>query len=353
MRVDLFDFHMPNECIALRPASPRDAARLLVVKDGVTTDAHVRDLVDLIQPGDLMVLNTTKVFPAELSGTRPPRDPRQGGPVSIVFSLHKKQGPNRWAAFARPARRLKAGDVVDFGGGLSADVEQDPVEGEVTLAFNVSDEALLAAFHKVGTPPLPPYISARRETDEQDWQDYQTVFADEEGSVAAPTAGLHFTEDLLAALRKKGVKFAEVTLHVGAGTFLPVKVEDTDDHKMHAEWGCVTREAAEAVALARAGGAKVIAVGTTSLRLLESAALASGAVEPFEGETDIFMTPGFEFKSADMLMTNFHLPKSTLFMLVSAFAGTDEMRRAYGHAISTGYRFYSYGDASLLHLQAN
>lgn len=349
MRVDLFDFHLPNECIALRPASPRDAARLLVVEDGGMADRLVRDLVDLVRPGDLMVLNNTKVFPAELVGTRPPRDPSQGGPVSIQFSLHKKLGPDRWAAFARPARRLKAGDRMDFGCDLSAEVEGDPHEGEVALAFSQSDAALLEAFHEVGAPPLPPYISAKRATDERDLGDYQTVFAQHEGSVAAPTAGLHFTDGLLATLKEKGVRFSEVTLHVGAGTFLPVKAMDTDDHKMHAEWGSVSTRVAGEVNLARAEGRRIIAVGTTALRLLESAVDGEGHVQPYEGETDIFMTPGFEFRTADILMTNFHLPKSTLFMLVSAFAGTGEMREAYDHAISQNYRFYSYGDASLLY----
>lgn len=351
MRVDLFDFHLPNERIALRPASPRDTARLLVIKDGELEDRRVRDLQELVRPGDLMVLNNTKVFPAELKGTRPPRDPRQGGPVSVQFSLHKKLGPNRWAAFARPARRLKAGDALDFGDGLEAEIEADPNDGEVILAFNASDEALFEAFGNVGAPPLPPYISAKRATDERDWQDYQTVFAQDEGSVAAPTAGLHFTDELLASLKSGGVEFAEVTLHVGAGTFLPMKVDDTDDHKMHAEWGSVSAEVARQIAEAKVEGRRVIAVGTTSLRLLESSARSTGAVEPFEGDTDIFMTPGFDFKTADILMTNFHLPKSTLFMLVSAFAGTDEMHAAYKHAIAEGYRFYSYGDASLIHLK--
>lgn len=351
MRVDLFDFHLPNESIALRPASPRDTARLLVIKDGELEDRRVRDLLELVRPGDLMVLNNTKVFPAELKGTRPPRDPHQGGPVSVQFSLHKKLGPNLWAAFARPARRLRVGDTIGFGGGLEANVDEGPVDGEVTLAFNASDEALFEAFETVGAPPLPPYISAKRPTDEQDWQDYQTVFAQDQGSVAAPTAGLHFTEELLASLKSGGVEFAEVTLHVGAGTFLPMKVDDTDDHKMHAEWGSVSAEVARQITEAKAEGRRVIAVGTTSLRLLESAARSTGSVEPFEGDTDIFMTPGFDFKTADILMTNFHLPKSTLFMLVSAFAGMSEMHEAYRHAIAGGYRFYSYGDASLLHLK--
>lgn len=349
MRVDLFDFDLPDDCIALRPAAPRDTARLLVVEDGNLEDRQVRDLTEMVRPGDVMVLNNTKVFPAELSGTRPPRDPSQGGPVSLQFSLHKKLGPNRWAAFARPARRLKGGDAVDFGRGLVAAVEKDPQEGEVILVFRVADAALLEAFHDVGAPPLPPYISAKRATDARDVEDYQTVFADLEGSVAAPTAGLHFTKDLLASLADKGARFVEVTLHVGAGTFLPVRVADTDDHKMHGEWGHVSAEVAETVNLAKAEGRRVIAVGTTSLRLLESAVDDDGQVKPYEGETDIFMTPGFEFRTADILMTNFHLPKSTLFMLVSAFAGSEVMRQAYAHAITRGYRFYSYGDASLLH----
>lgn len=349
MRVDLFDFDLPDDCIALRPASPRDSARLLVVEDGNLEDRRVRDLIEMVRPGDVMVLNNTKVFPAELSGTRPPRDPSQGGAVSLQFSLHKKLGPNRWAAFARPARRLKGGDAVDFGRGLVATVEKDPQEGEVILVFRVADAALLEAFHTVGAPPLPPYISAKRPTDARDVEDYQTVFAHLEGSVAAPTAGLHFTKDLLASLADKEVQFVEVTLHVGAGTFLPVKVADTDDHKMHGEWGHVSAEVAQTVNLAKAEGRRVIAVGTTSLRLLESAVDEDGQVKPYDGETDIFMTPGFEFRTADILMTNFHLPKSTLFMLVSAFAGSEEMRQAYAHAIARGYRFYSYGDASFLH----
>lgn len=349
MRVDLFDFELPDDRIALRPANPRDAARLLVVRGTKSEDRVVRDLPDILQAGDLMVLNNTRVFPAELKGTRPPRDPSQGGPVTVSFSLHKNKGPNRWAAFVRPARRLRAGDRIEFGHSLSAQVEADPHQGEITLAFSKAGAALLEAFHSVGAPPLPPYISSKRKTDAQDLDDYQTVFADEEGSVAAPTAGLHFTDELMARLKERGVEIAEVTLHVGAGTFLPMKVDDTDDHQMHAEWGSVSAAVADAVNRARKEGRRVIAVGTTSLRLLESAVNDQGKVEAFESETDIFMTPGFVFKTSDILMTNFHLPKSTLFMLVSAFAGSEEMKAAYAHAISDQYRFYSYGDASLLY----
>lgn len=349
MKVDLFDFDLPEELIALRPAEPRDQARLLVVEGNTLADRRVADLVDLLHEGDLLIVNDTRVFPAELTGERPSRDPSQSpDPVSVTFSLHKQSGEDAWRAFARPAKRLRDGDRVQFGEALDAVIEGAPREGEVTLRFNMSGPALFQAFHEVGAPPLPPYISTRRKADARDTSDYQTVFAREEGSVAAPTAGLHFTDSLLAALEAKGVRRAQVTLHVGAGTFLPVKVEDTDDHEMHSEWGEVTPQTARLVNETRSAGGRIICVGTTSLRLLESAADDEGRVHPFCEETDIFITPGYRFKAADMLMTNFHLPKSTLFMLVSAFAGMKEMKSAYAHAIEKGYRFYSYGDASLL-----
>jgi S-adenosylmethionine:tRNA ribosyltransferase-isomerase len=352
MRVELFDFELPEDRIALRPANPRDAARLLVVDGQKLEDRKVNDLCDLLKPGDLVVLNDTKVFPAELTGVRPPRDPHQGGPVKVQFSLHKELGQDTWAAFAKPARRVRGGDDLDFGGGLCASVLEDPTNGEVKLRFNRSGETLFLAFHAVGAPPLPPYILSKRKTDQKDRTDYQTVFAEHEGSVAAPTAGLHFTNDLMDRLASEDISFCRVTLHVGAGTFLPMKALDTNGHKMHAEWGSVSRAVADKINQTKEDGGRVICIGTTSLRLLESASRAS-RVEGFSGETDIFITPGYEFKVADILMTNFHLPKSTLFMLVSAFAGLEEMQGAYAHAISEDYRFYSYGDASLLYRNKN
>ncbi len=340
MKVDLFDFDLPRDRIALRPASPRDAARMLVVRAGGIEDRGVGDLPDLLNPGDVMVFNDTRVIPARLVGRR--------GAGKVEVTLHKHDGGPCWRAFARPAKKLKVGAVVDFQGGLSAEVLARGEGGEVTLAFDHEGEAFAAALQAAGVMPLPPYIAAQRPPDARDFDDYQTVYSDREGAVAAPTAGLHFTDGLLDALDKRGVGRAKVTLHVGAGTFLPVKVEDTAAHKMHSEWGEITAEVAGTINRARAAGGRIVAVGTTALRLLESAADEAGVVHPFCGDTDIFITPGYRFRAVDVLMTNFHLPRSTLFMLVSAFSGLERMRAAYAHAIRSGYRFYSYGDACLL-----
>ncbi len=339
MRVDLFDFELPSDQIALRPSVPRDAARMLLLKGATTSDHIVRDLPDLLRRGDCLVFNDTRVIPAQLTGTR--------GNARIGATLHKREGPREWRAFIRNAKRLKDGDEIDFGAGVTAIARDQAEDGSYCLAFLGSDpvEALLA---RAGTMPLPPYIAGKRPTDAQDAQDYQTMFAAKAGAVAAPTAALHFTPDLMAALGEAGVAHETLTLHVGAGTFLPVKVGDTDDHKMHAEWGCIDAETAARLNAVRAAGGRVIAVGTTSLRLIESACGAGDVIRPFEGDTSIFITPGYRFKGVDGLMTNFHLPKSTLFMLVSALMGTERMQVAYAHAIESGYRFYSYGDASLL-----
>ena len=345
MRVDLFDFELPQERIALTPASPRDSARLLCVKEAGLEDRIVSDLLSLLRPGDLLVANDTKVIPAQLFGARENRD--GGDPVAIEATLHKDMGGNVWRAFVRPAKRLRAGDVVRFGDGLSAEVVARS-GAEAELAFDADGEPFFAALEKAGVMPLPPYIARKRPAGDADKASYQTMFAEEAGSVAAPTAGLHFTPELVAALKDQGVNQMTITLHVGAGTFLPVTAEDTADHKMHSEWGEITKAQAETINTARAAGGRIVAVGTTSLRLLESAADAAGRVQAFAGETDIFITPGYRFKSADMLMTNFHLPRSTLFMLVCAFAGTDRMKAVYAHAIEKRYRFYSYGDACLL-----
>ena len=343
MRVDAFDFELPEDRIALRPVSPRDAARMLVVRDGAFADHQVRDLPDLLKPGDILVLNDTRVLPAALDGVRW----RGETHAQIHANLHKRVDAAAWRAFVRPAKRLKAGDVVDFGDGLEAMIDS-LAGGEAQLRFSVSGPALDEAINRRGAMPLPPYITAKRAVDDRDRSDYQPVFARQDGSVASPTASLHFTPELLDALRDKGVEMAFLTLHVGAGTFLPVKAEDTDDHTMHAEFGVVPDAAASAIAACRSRGGRVIAVGTTVLRLLESAADGAGGVRPWSGETDIFITPGFTFQVADALMTNFHLPRSTLFMLVSAFCGLETMKAAYAHAIAAEYRFYSYGDASLL-----
>jgi S-adenosylmethionine:tRNA ribosyltransferase-isomerase len=353
MKVDLFDFELPEDKIALRPAEPRDAARLLVVRPGTAfEDRHVRDLPDLLNPGDLLVLNDTKVIPAQLSGIR-----RRGEAVAeIDATLHMRIAPDRWKAFVRPAKRLAVGDRISFGhdgnacflGKLEATVAEKGEAGEVTLAFDLSGAFLDGALHAVGHVPLPPYIASKRPDDERDRADYQTIYAREEGAVAAPTAGLHFTPALFEALDKRGIERVFVTLHVGAGTFLPVKTDDTAGHKMHAETGTVSADVAEAVNAARARGNRVVAVGTTSLRLLETAASEDAGLSAWSGATDIFITPGYRFKVVDALMTNFHLPRSTLFMLVSAFSGLEAMRAAYRHAIEAGYRFYSYGDAGLL-----
>ncbi|CAA2138793.1 tRNA preQ1(34) S-adenosylmethionine ribosyltransferase-isomerase QueA [Hyphomicrobium sp. ghe19] len=361
MRTDLFDFELPDSAIALYPAEPRDAARLLVVHpvqgscardDADLGDQSVRDLPSLLRPGDALVFNDTKVIPAALSGVRIRGETR----AKVDFNLTKRTGENSWRAFARPAKRLEAGDRVHFGhdqdscmlGALDATVAAKGEAGEVELAFDLTGAALDDAVKAVGLMPLPPYIALKRESDVRDRESYQTIYARKEGAVAAPTAGLHFTPELLAALDARGISRHFVTLHVGAGTFLPVKADDTDAHVMHSEWGEVSAETAAALNDVRARGGRIVAVGTTSLRLLESAAKDDGAIAPWSGETAIFITPGYRFKAIDILMTNFHLPRSTLFMLVSAFAGLGTMRAAYGHAIRSGYRFYSYGDASLL-----
>ena len=356
MRTDLFDYDLPPDRIALRPVSPRDAAKLLVVMPGAAPhlqDRSVRDLPDLLEPGDALVVNDTKVIPARLTGRRIGR----GEEPRIEANLHKRIDGSRWRAFVRPAKRLVAGDIVRFGdegkvcflGQLDATVEEKGEGGEVTLSFAFHGGVLDQAIAERGDMPLPPYIASKRPADDADRGDYQTLFAREEGSVAAPTAGLHFTEDLLARLVTRGVALHRVTLHVGAGTFLPVKADDTSDHVMHAEWGEVSAETAEGLNRARGAGNRVIAVGSTALRLLESATGEDRIIKPFVGETSIFITPGYRFRAVDLLMTNFHLPRSTLFMLVSAFSGLDTMKRAYAHALAGGYRFYSYGDACLLH----
>ncbi len=352
MQVDLFDFDLPNERIALRPSEPRDAARMLVVRDGTLDDRNVFDLPSFLRAGDVLVFNDTKVIPAQLSGTR-----QRGEAIATVdATLHMRMGPDRWKAFLRPAKRVAVGDRIAFGhtgnlcltGTLNATVEDKGEAGEATLAFDLSGPLLDEALHAVGHIPLPPYIASRRAEDERDRSDYQTIYAREEGAVAAPTAGLHFTPALMDALDAAGIERRFVTLHVGAGTFLPVKADDTADHCMHAEIGHVDQATADALNAARARGGRIVAVGTTSLRLLESAADPDGTIRPWSGATDIFITPGYRFRTADILMTNFHLPRSTLFMLVSAFSGLETMRAAYEHAIATGYRFYSYGDSSLL-----
>ena len=349
MKVTDFDFELPEERIALRPARPRDAARLLhVASDGALADKGVLDLPNLLQPGDLMVFNDTKVIPAALEGVRPAREHGGGGDVTLEINLHKREAADAWRAFIRPAKRIRAGDVVRFGDSLTARVEAKADGGDTLLRFDRSAAALDDAIAATGAPPLPPYIARKRGVDEQDNEDYQTLFAREEGSVAAPTAGLHFTERLLQALKDRGVEMVHVTLHVGAGTFLPVKADDTDDHAMHSEWCTISKVAAEQINRAKAEGRRVIPVGTTALRTIESLASAPGRVEASSRDTDIFITPGYEFRIADALMTNFHLPKSTLFMLVSAMSGLDVMQKAYAHAIAEEYRFYSYGDACLL-----
>jgi S-adenosylmethionine:tRNA ribosyltransferase-isomerase len=353
MRTDLFDFPLPPERIALRPARPRDAARLLVVRPpGAREDRVVRELPELLEPGDQLVVNDTRVIPARLSGRRIGRGPE----TPIEANLHKRLDGSRWLAFVRPAKRLQPGDVVRFGdegkvcflGQLDATVERKGEGGEVVLAFSFHGPVLDQAIAERGDMPLPPYIASRRAADAQDRADYQTLFAHDEGSVAAPTAGLHFTDDLVARLKARGIGMHHVTLHVGAGTFLPVKADDTADHRMHAEHGVVTAETARALNDARRAGGRIVAVGSTSLRLIESAAAEDGTIEPYSAETAIFITPGYRFRAADVMLTNFHLPRSTLFMLVAAFCGLDAIRAAYAHAIESGYRFYSYGDACLL-----
>ena len=353
MRTDLFDFELPAENIALRPASPRDSARLLVVQPGgVLRDCQVSDLPDWLEPGDQLVVNDTKVIAAQLRGRRIGRDTEP----KIDATLIKRLDGSRWQALVKPAKKLAPGDVVRFGnegkvcllGHLDAQVEHKGDDGEVTLSFSFHGPTLDQAIADLGSPPLPPYIASRRAPDDRDAADYQTMFAASEGAVAAPTAGLHFTPALETHLSGARVGLHRLTLHVGAGTFLPVKVDETEGHRMHAEWGCLSPETAHALNAARATGGRIVAVGTTSLRLLESAAAEDGTIEPFDGETSIFITPGYRFRAVDILLTNFHLPRSTLFMLVSAFSGLQTMQRAYAHAIRSGYRFYSYGDACLL-----
>jgi len=352
MRTDLFDFDLPADSIALRPASPRDSARMLVVQpDGVLRDHIVSDLPKWLEAGDQLVVNDTKVISAQLRGRRIGRDTEP----KIEATLIKRLDGSRWQALVKPAKKLAVGDTIRFGhegrvcllGHLDAQVAHRGDEGEVTLSFSFHGPALDQAIADLGSPPLPPYIAAKRAPDDRDAADYQTMFAANEGAVAAPTAGLHFTPALETALRNHGVSLHRITLHVGAGTFLPVKAEDTDSHRMHSEWGCISAKTAAALNAARAAGGRIVAVGTTSLRILESAA-EDGTVQPFEGDTAIFITPGYRFRAVDILMTNFHLPRSTLFMLVSAFSGLDTMKQAYAHAIAGGYRFYSYGDACLL-----
>jgi S-adenosylmethionine:tRNA ribosyltransferase-isomerase len=339
MKVDLFDFELPQDRIALRPARPRDSARLLLLENGQISDREVLDLSRLLRPGDVLIFNDTKVIPAQLEGRR--------GEARIGATLHKRQGPREWQAFLRNARRARVGDAIDFGKGLCASVVEKSADGSVLLHFH-GEELVESLLERAGRMPLPPYIASKRPADEEDRADYQTMFAREEGAVAAPTAALHFTPRLLDALDARGIGRETLTLHVGAGTFLPVKAADTTAHRMHAEWGCIDQETAGRLNQARASGGRLIAVGTTSLRLLESAADESGTIRAFEGDTAIFITPGYRFKAIDGLITNFHLPKSTLFMLVSALMGLDVMKAAYAHAIAADYRFYSYGDASLL-----
>jgi S-adenosylmethionine:tRNA ribosyltransferase-isomerase len=340
MRVDLFDFELPQDRIATHPARPRDSARLLDLTGGGTTDRIVSELPDILRPVDLLVSNDTRVIPARLRGKR--------GEAGIEVTLHKREGPDSWLAFAKPAKKLRPDDRIVFSDSFSAEVAAKGEAGEVTLRFDAAGAALMAALHAHGEMPLPPYIRRSGNDGSEDATDYQTIFAGPEGAVAAPTAGLHFTPELLARLDARGVRRTSITLHVGAGTFLPVKVDDTDDHKMHTEWFDIPESAARAIAETRAAGGRVVAIGTTSLRTLEAAARADGSVPAGSAETALFITPGYRFKAADLLMTNFHLPRSTLLMLVSAFAGRERMLDAYAHAIAEGYRFYSYGDASLL-----
>jgi S-adenosylmethionine:tRNA ribosyltransferase-isomerase len=353
MRTDLFDFELPAGRIALRPASPRDSAKMLVVQsDGVLRDGQVAELPNWLEPGDQLVVNDTRVISGKLTGRRIGRDTEP----KIEATLIKRLDGSRWQALVKPAKKLARGDVVRFGsegrvcllGHLDAEVEHKGEDGEITLSFSFHGPALDQAIADLGSPPLPPYIAGKRAPDERDAGDYQTMFAANEGAVAAPTAGLHFTPALEAALRVRGVELHRLTLHVGAGTFLPVKADDTEAHRMHSEWGSLSSETARALNAARTNGGRIVAVGTTSLRLLESATAEDRTIEPFTGETAIFITPGYRFRAVDILLTNFHLPRSTLFMLVSAFTGLDTMKHAYAHAIASGYRFYSYGDACLL-----
>ncbi|TCD13125.1 tRNA preQ1(34) S-adenosylmethionine ribosyltransferase-isomerase QueA [Oricola cellulosilytica] len=353
MRVDSFDFELPDERIAVRPAVPRDSARMLVVKPGeALSDSTVLQIPELLRAGDVLVFNDTKVIPAQLEGVRTRSD---GGTARIGATLHLRTAPDRWKAFIRGAKKLKTGDRITFDAREAAEDETlDGVvhakgeDGEAEIAFNRTGADLDAALAVFGHIPLPPYIASKRDDDDRDREDYQTIYAREQGAVAAPTAGLHFTERLFEALDQAGIIRTFVTLHVGAGTFLPVKADDTKDHRMHAEIGEINTETADMLNKARANGGRVVSVGTTSLRLLESAARADGSVAAWAGPTDIFITPGYRFKAVDILITNFHLPRSTLFMLVAAFSGLETMRGAYQHAIDARYRFYSYGDASMI-----
>lgn len=348
MKVELFDFDLPIDRIALRPVRPRDAARMLVVRgsdasfeDRPFEDCGVRDLPDLLNPGDVLVFNDTRVIPAQLEGRR------ADGEAKIGATLHKRIDLRRWQAFIRNAKRVKVGDQLMFGGGVTALAESRHDDGSITLMFE-GEEPVEVLLDRAGTTPLPPYIASKRGVDAQDLEDYQTMFATEKGAVAAPTASLHFTQRLIDAIDARGIGRAMLTLHVGAGTFLPVKVDDTQDHQMHAEFGRISEATARQLNEARAAGGRIIAVGTTSLRLLESATDEDGTILPFAGDTAIFITPGYKFRAVDGLMTNFHLPKSTLMMLVSALMGRDRMMAVYAHAIASEYRFYSYGDSSLL-----
>ena len=339
MRVDLFDFDLPTDRIALRPARPRDSSRLLLVEGDRISGQGVLDLPELLHPGDVLVFNDTKVIPAQLEGRR--------GDARVGVTLHKREGPRSWWAFVRNARRVSPGDRIDFDDGVAASAIEKGDDGSLLVQFH-GDEPVELLLERAGRMPLPPYIASKRPTDEADRDDYQTLFAREEGAVAAPTAALHFTDRLLEALDARGIGRETVTLHVGAGTFLPVKSDTVAGHRMHSEWGRLDAATADRLNRARAAGGRLVAVGTTSLRLIESAAAEDGTIRPFEGDTAIFITPGYRFKAVDGLMTNFHLPRSTLFMLVSALMGVELMKRAYAHAIAAGYRFYSYGDASLL-----
>lgn len=339
MRVDLFDFDLPPERIALRPASPRDSARLLLAQGSAISNHLVSDLPSLLRQGDCLIFNDTRVIPAQLEGRR--------GEAKIGATLHKRLDLRRWQAFVRNAKRVREGDVIDFGAGVEAVAGPRADDGSMSLTF-LGDEPVELLLERAGTMPLPPYIAGKRPTDARDAEDYQTMFAAEKGAVAAPTAALHFTPQLMETLAAQGVAHETLTLHVGAGTFLPVKADDTDDHQMHSEWGRIDAATATRLNAVRANGGRIIAVGTTSLRLLESAAHEDGTIQPFEGDTAIFITPGYRFRAIDGLMTNFHLPRSTLFMLVSALMGREIMHDVYAHAIADDYRFYSYGDASLL-----
>ena len=339
MRVDLFDFDLPTDRIALRPARPRDSARMLLVEGEKLSDRKVLDQPDVLRPGDILVFNDTRVIPAQLEGMR--------GKARVGATLHKRESLREWWAFVRNAKRVRDGDMIEFGEGVKASAVARDLEGAILLHFH-GEEPVELLLERAGQMPLPPYIASKRGTDESDHSDYQTMFARESGAVAAPTAALHFTDRLIEALDQRGVGREALTLHVGAGTFLPVKSDDTTNHRMHSEWGRIDQSTADRLNMAKAAGGRLIAVGTTSLRLIESAADDEGQIQPFDGDTAIFITPGYRFKAVDGLMTNFHLPRSTLFMLVSALMGLDVMKSAYAHAIEHGYRFYSYGDSSLL-----